>query len=348
MQNGESVGVTIYQVAEQAGVSIGTVSRVLSNPSKVSETTRARVLKVIEKLNYVPSMAARGLTKGNTRVIGLLCPYTPTQLFNDPHLLGCMQGIEEALNEQNWNLLLSTATREHDPSSSYERLLRSRYIDGALVIETQESEAVSLHAQLQRQHFPWVVLGYPVGIVPCHSIHADDYQGSQALTDYLLKLGHRRIGIISAEPRPLGFEERLRGHKKILSYNGITFDENLLVYGSMTIESGYEAVSQLLKRENPPTAIFALNDRMALGAIRWVTEQGLRIPQDISIVGFDDIPAASQVVPGLTTVRQPSIKIGYEAINLLFKLIKGENPPIRMVLATELVIRNSSGPLPGS
>src|SRR5690348_12542014 len=116
MQNGESVGVTIYQVAEQAGVSIGTVSRVLSNPSKVSETTRARVLKVIEKLNYVPSMAARGLTKGNTRVIGLLCPYTPTQLFNDPHLLGCMQGIEEALNEQNWNLLLSTATREHDPS----------------------------------------------------------------------------------------------------------------------------------------------------------------------------------------------------------------------------------------
>lgn len=343
MQNNGANGITIYQVAAEAGVSIGTVSRVLSNPAKVSEATRSRVLKAIEQLNYTPSMAARGLTKGNTHIVGLLVPYTPAQLFKDPHLLGCIQGIEEALNEQDWNLLLATATREHDPSSSYDRLLRSRYIDGAVVIETRESEAVSLHSQLEQQHFPWVVLGYPVGIIPCHSIHADDFQGAQSMTNHLIKLGHKRIGIISADPRPIGFEERLRGHKQILAYYSLPFEENLLVYGDMTIESGYQAAAQLLQREGRPTAIFALNDRMALGAMQWVQEHQLRIPQDVSVVGFDDIPTANLSNPRLTTVRQPSIQIGYEAVKLLFQLIKGEKPPIRMVIAAELVVRTSSG-----
>lgn len=344
MPNGESAGVTIYEVAAEAGVSIGTVSRVLSNTANVSDITRAKVLKAIQRLNYVPSMAARGLTRGNTNVIGLLVPYTPSQLFNDPHLLGCMEGIETALNEQDWNLLLSTATKEHDPSSSYDRLLRSRYIDGAVVIETRESEAVTLHNQLQRQHYPWVVLGYPVGIVACHSIHADDFQGAQAMTDYLIKLGHTHIGIVSADPRPLGFEERLRGHKQLLSYHGIPFDENLLVYGGMTIESGYQIAPSLLQRENPPTAIFALNDRMALGIVQWCQEHNIAIPGDVTVVGFDDISAAAHSNPPLTTIRQSSIQIGYQAVKLLFQLIKGEKPPIRMVIATELVVRASSGP----
>ena len=348
MQNSTSNGVTIYQVAAEAGVSIGTVSRVLSNPAKVSEATRTRVLKAIEDLNYAPSMAARGLTKGNTHIVGLLVPYTPAQLFDDPHLLNCIQGIEEALNENDWNLLLATATREHDPSSSYDRLLRSRYIDGAVVIETRESEAVSLHSQLEQQHFPWVVLGYPVGIIPCHAIHSDDFQGAQAMTQHLIKLGHTRIGVISADPRPIGFEERLRGHKQILTYHGLPFDENMLVYGNMTIESGYQAAEQLFgrKQEDQPTAIFALNDRMALGAIQWVQEHGLKVPQDISIVGFDDISDAVRATPKLTTVRQSSRQIGYDAVKLLFQLIKGEKPPIRMVIGVELMVRDSSGPAP--
>jgi DNA-binding LacI/PurR family transcriptional regulator len=336
---------TIYDVAAEAGVSIGTVSKVLSNTSRISATTREKVLQAVSKLNYVPSMAARGLTKGRTGVVGVLVPYTTEQLFNDPHLLSNLHGIDETLSEREYTMLTATARKIHDPASSYERLLRSRFIDGAIVMETQESQAVDLHRQLAREHYPWVVLGYPIGIIPHYSLHADDYQGAQQVAEHLLALGHRNIGIVSADPRPFGFEERLRGFRQILAYHKIPFDERLMVYGDMTIESGYKIAPKLLQRENRPTAIFALNDRMALGIMQWAQKQGWNIPQDLSIVGFDDIPAASMTTPQLTTIRQPAIDMGREAVKMLFQLLEGGKSPSRIVLTTDLLVRGSSGPV---
>ncbi len=343
----ETSKVTIYEVAAEAGVSISTVSKVLSSNSRVNGPTREKVLKAVKQLNYVPSLAARAIASGRTSIIGLLSPYTPAQLLVDPHLQGNICGIEEILNEYDYALLIATASREHEPATSYQRLLRSRYIDGAVVMETQESKLPDLHRQLSLQRYPWVVLGYPVGMVPCYCVHADDLQGAQSMTEYLISLGHRRIGMIRVKDSAYASEERVRGYRQMLNHKGLVFDETLLVNcNDWSIEAAYRVAPLLFKRPDRPTAIFAVNDRLAFGLIQWAREHGLRVPEDVSVVGFDDIPAAKNNYPALTTVRQPSVAMGHEAIKLLFKLLEGGTTSSRIVVGIELVVRASSGPPP--
>src|SRR5947209_6646646 len=225
----ETPKVTIYDVAAKAGVSISTVSKVLSSSTRVNEVTREKVLTAIKQLNYVPSLAARGIASGRTSIIGLVSPYTPLQLLHDPHLQGNLCGIEEILNEHDYVLLIATANREHDSSTSYERLLRSNYIDGAVVMETQESKSPDLHRQLSQQRYPWVILGYPVGMVPCYCVHSDDLQGAQHMTEHLISLGHRRIGMLRVKDSAYASDERVRGYQQMLAHRGIALDESLIV-----------------------------------------------------------------------------------------------------------------------
>lgn len=344
----ESPKITIYEVAAQAGVSISTVSKVLSNTARVNNTTREKVLKAVELLNYVPSLAAKGIANGRTSIIGCVVPFTPSQLLNDPHLQGNICGIQEALNARDYSLLPATASQEHSPSSSYERLLRSRYIDGAIVMETQESKSLNLHNQLANQRYPWVMLGYPVGMVPCYCVHADDLQGAQRMTEHLLKLGHTRIGILTVKDGAYAFSERFRGFRQMLNHYKVNFDERMVAYcEDCTTEGAYKVVANLFESPERPTAIFALNDRMALGAVKWTQAHGLRIPDDLTVVGFDDIPLAAVSNPPLTTVKQPSVAMGIEAVNLLFTLIdKGQTVSSRIVVNTELIVRGTSGTVP--
>lgn len=334
--------VTIYQVAEAAGVSIGTVSKVLSNKRGVGETTRQRVMQVAKKMGYAPSLAARSLTGGRTGIIGLLVPYSPAQLFSDPHLMRNMLGIEEALNERDYNLLLVTAQKENDPASSYERLFRSRYFDGIIVMETEKSGRLALHQRLAQQEAPWVVLGYPAGIAPCFSVYSDDFLGGQLVARHLLSLGHQHIALLSADPRPSAFDERIRGFSDVLQEMKTNAEQPAVEYGNMTRTSGYKMAARLFARQPRPTAVFALNDRMALGVIDWLHENGLHVPKDIAVVGFDDIVESRTNRPALTTVRQQAERMGQEAVNLLFRLLNDEKPPSRVVMATELLVRHSS------
>ena len=330
--------ITIYHVAEKAGVSISTVSKALSNKNGISATTHQKVWDAAQSLDYVPSLAARSLTGGRTGIIGLLVPYSPEQLFSDPHLLGNIHGIEQALNKQNYNLLLATAEKEHDPASSYERLFRANYFDGVIVMETQESRQHELHRKLAQNDKPWVILGYPAGISPCYSVYADDYQGGQIAAEHLLSLGHRRIGIVSADPRPSAFDERLRGFESIFKQSSASAAEMPIFFGDMTSQSGCRIAPRLITTQL--SAVFALNDRMALGIMEWASENDVDIPGDLSLVGFDDIPDAN--TRKLTTIRQPAIEMGHEAVNLLFRLMGGENTPSRIVTPTILVERQTT------
>lgn len=330
--------ITIYQVAEKAGVSISTVSKVLSNKNGISATTRQQVWDAAKELGFVPSLAARSLTGGKTGIIGLLVPYSPEQLFADPHLLGNIHGIEQVLNEQNYNLLLATAQKEHDPASSYERLFRANYFDGVIVMETQESRQHELHRRLAQNETPWVILGYPAGITPCYSVYADDYQGGQLAAEHLIGLGHNRIGIVSADPRPSAFDERLRGFEHALKQNDLGLNDLSIFFGDMTRESGHVVAPKLFKSKI--TAIFALNDRMALGIMDWTKENNIRIPEDVSLIGYDDIPDASAAK--LTTIQQPAIEMGREAVHLLFRLINKDVTPSRIVTPTTLIKRRTT------
>ena len=329
--------VTIYQVAEKAGVSISTVSKVLSNKNGISASTRQQVWDAANELGFVPSLAARSLTGGKTGIVGLLVPYSPEQLFNDPHLLGNIHGIEQVLNEQNYNLLLATAQKEHDPASSYERLFRANYFDGVIMMETQESRQNELHRRLSQSSTPWVILGYPAGITPCYSVYADDFQGGQLAAEHLLSLGHKKIGIVSADPCPSAFDERLRGFDNVLKKNSLDITTMPLLLGDMTRESGYEVAPKLMERQ--VTSIFALNDRMALGILDWANEHNVNIPHDLSVLGFDDIPDAKSCK--LTTIQQPAVEMGREAVKLLFRLLNGEAAPSRVVTPVTLIKRQT-------
>lgn len=335
---------TIDEVAVRAGVARGTVSKVLAGTYYVSAQTREKVLRAAEELSYRPNLAARALSKGRTFVVGLLIPYDPDQLFADPHLLDIIRGVEAAANERDYNVLLSTAHRPYDPKSAYTRVLRSNYVDGMVVIEGVNMAAIA--EQLEQQQSPWVISGYPVPGSTAYCVHADDAGITAALAQHLLALGHDRIGVISAEPRPGAFDERLRGFRAALEAVGVGFDPARLVYGDMSVESGYAAAQQLLTQADRPTAIWALNDRMALGAMQWAREHGVRIPTDLSIAGFDDIPSAALSDPPLTTVRLPSYREGQEAIALLFRLLEGSAAQPAVLVPTNVITRGSTGPAP--
>jgi DNA-binding LacI/PurR family transcriptional regulator len=330
---------TIYDVAKRAGVSTATVSKVLSDTPYVSEATRAKVLVAVEELDYVPNLAARSLTKAKTYIIGLVIPYVPDYLFSDPHLLEFIRGVEQEANERDYNLLLSTARAPSEAASAYERLLHSRYVDGAIVVEV-------LHNHLFDADLgcPCVALGYhsPSGLD--NTVHSNDRQGALQAVWHLLNLGHRCIGVISGPEFIVAVQERLEGYRQALIEHGLEYDENLVIRGDWTPKSGYQVMAALLDRYPHLTAIFAVNDRMAMGAIQRIQEIGLVVPDDIAVVGFDDIPAAALFDPSLTTVRQPALEMGRMAARKLFQLIDKQITSFEsIVLPTKLVVRASSG-----
>jgi DNA-binding LacI/PurR family transcriptional regulator len=335
---------TIDDVAGRAGVARGTVSKVFAGTYYTSAQTREKVLRAAEELGYRPNLAARALSKGRTFVLGLLIPYDPDQLFADPHLLDLIRGVEATANEHDYTVLLSTAHRPDDPGSAYSRALRSRYVDGIIVLEGAGLEQVT--HELRQQRTPWIVNGYSLDGSNAPCVHADDPAITAVLTQHLLDLGHRRIGVIGATPRPRAFDERLRGFHEALARHNVGFDPTYYVEGDMSTVSGEHAAARLLALPDRPTAIWALNDRMALGALQAAVERGLRVPDDLSIAGFDDISAAAFSAPPLTTVRLPSYREGQEAARLLFQLLDGTATTDEILVPTEVIIRGSTGPAP--
>lgn len=337
--------VTLQDVADHAGVSRQTVSRVINNDPRVADETRQRVQAAIEALGYRPNEAARSLARGRANVIGIVVPYTADYLFSDPHLLQFIAGVDDEANKRDYSLLLSTGRARND-LSAYERVARTGFVDGVIVVETVlTAQGLDI---LKEQGLPCVVLGYGVRNADIYCVHADDLGGARLGTLHLLSLGHRRIGVISGpEHTVIAVEDRLRGIERTLREHGITLEPSLVVYGDFTSRSGYKGARELMKRPEPPTAIFALNDRMAIGAIRYLKEAGYRVPDDVSVIGFDNIPLAESFEPPLTTISQPTLQMGQQAARLLFDLMKGYEPITRaLVLPAELIVRHSTGPAP--
>ncbi len=335
--------VTIKDVAAQAGVSYQTVSRVINDHPLVSETTRANVQQAIDDLGYRPNLAARTLPGRRSYVIGFIIPYDPDYLIRDPHLLAQISGADAEANAHGYNLLLSTAVSESSGVEAYERFIRNHVGDGALVIETASSrEGGEL---LTSRDYPYVSLGRDLGNPHAYMVSSDNHDGSKQVTRHLLEKGHRRIGIINGPPigAVAGLQDRLEGHQRALAEVGLCFDPTLMAYGDYTRRSGEVATHTLLAHADPPTAIFALNDRMAMGAVRAIQAGGLRVPEDVAVVGYDDIPAAADFHPSLTTVKAAARKVGQLAAQMLFQLINGETVAQKeVILPAELVIRESS------
>jgi DNA-binding LacI/PurR family transcriptional regulator len=332
---------TIYDVARLAKVSTTTVSKVLSNTPYVSEKTRQRVLDAMHELQYSPSLAARGLTNNHTYVIGLIIPHDPDYSFRDPFLLEVIRGVEGVASSNDYNVLLSMSKRSSQ-HATYDRFLRMGYIDGVITVETLKGE-LDEH-ELSTSGIPRVSAGYREDLQKINSVYCDDRQGGYLVTKHLLELGHRRIGVISGPVNFIGaMDGRLQGACDALAEYGLMLDADLLTYGDFSIASGSRAAEPLLQHAQRPTAIFAMNDRMALGAIGKAKELGLQVPKDLSVVGFDDIPLTSVIEPPLTTIRQFPAEMGKVATQHLLAMIEqGISQFPALVIPTELVIRGST------
>lgn len=322
--------VTLADVAKLVGVSAVTVSNVVNSRGGVSEQVRKKVWAAIEETGYVANLAARSLAGGKTNTIGVLVPDLTTQYGSE-----IIRGISEQVRDSGMELLISTAA---DISQERGRTnFLKKITDGLIFLLPHEIQddfrAVDLTGM------PVVMMEHPVGNVSLPTVNVDDYEGTRNAVAYLLKLNHRHIGFIGGLSSRVASETRLKAYRAALQAAGVDVDERLVLKGDFTQLGGFTAACELLLLPDPPTAIFAANDLSAFGVMEAVKHHGLRIPEDVSIVGFDDIPMASQVFPPLTTVRRPLAQMGVTAVKMLLARLSGERFDSHVTLPTSLVVR---------
>jgi LacI family transcriptional regulator len=330
---------TIRDIAGLAGVSVATVSRVLNDRPDVAAETRGTVLRLIRDHNFTTNRTARGLSAGRTGLVGLTLPVVHADYFGR-----IASGAAEALYEQDMRVVLCPTLHEHEREVSLLEQLMDGTTDGAVVLLPSESSAEL--KELMENGYPFVVVDprelLDEGIAAVSATH---WSGARAATNHLLSLGHRRIAVITGPADWAASQERLNGYRAALRAAGITPSPELIAEADFLIDGGRRAATELLTQPHPPTAIFAFNDNMAVGVMQVAAERGLRIPRDLSIVGFDDSEQASIVTPPLTTVRQPLEEMGRIAVSLLMRLIdKQRVEALRVELATRLVVRDSTAP----
>jgi LacI family transcriptional regulator len=330
--------ITIVDVAEKAGVSFGTVSRVINDDVHVKAETRQRVLNVMNQLGYVANRQARSLAGGKTNTVGVLVPDLGTGYIGE-----IMRGIDAELVLHQFDLMLFTTHRAAAKEAKYVADLAQGIVDGLLLILPRNP--ADYVGTLTHLKFPFVLIDHQGTGEPCPSVGATNWQGAYNATEYLIKLGHKRIGFITGAMDLGAAVDRLEGYKFALRTHHLPVDENLIFEGAFFQPDGYAGASALLDLENPPTAIFASNDVMAMGAMDAVRNRELRIPDDISIIGFDDIPQAEMIRPAMTTVRQPLEQMGRFATQMLLDLLKNpQESANRIELPTELIVRGSALP----
>jgi LacI family transcriptional regulator, galactose operon repressor len=331
--------VTIADIAREAGVSLPTVSRVINGRNDVSPTTRRRVedLLVLHGYRRRTSRAASGGTRA--QLVDLV--------FNDldsPWAVEILRGVEKAARAAGVGTVVSAIHHQAGAAQHWLAGVRARNSDGVILVTSEL--APQLHAELRRVGLPTVVIdpaGVPTFDIP--TIGATNWAGGRSAVGHLLSLGHRRIGIVTGPPEVLCSRARLDGYRAALESAGAEVDDRLVREGDFSHESGFVQGSALLALDAPPTAVFASSDQMALGVYEAARQRGLRVPDDLSVVGFDDLPQARWSPPPLTTVRQPLAEMGEAAARTLLQLIRGETPDVpRMELATRLVVRHSSAP----
>jgi LacI family transcriptional regulator len=326
---------TISEVAQKAGVSITTVSHVINKTRFVSEETRERVEMAIEKMGYRPNALARSLRSGESYTIGLILPDSANPFFAE---VG--RSIEIAAFEAGYSVILSNTENDVDKECIYIDVLIKKQIDGMIFVGTGED--IDSYKGLLDLNIPVVAMDRDYPELKMDVVISDNLQGGRLATQHLISLGHKRIGCIAGPSKVNLSARRVIGYIQSLEQAGLAVDRNLIISGDFHPKSGQTAAKELLAMQDPPTAIFACNDLMAIGALRAGMELGRRIPQDLAVVGYDDIELASYTTPPLTTIQQPKKEMGITAFNYLLGRIQArQSSPQRASLPVSLVERSS-------
>jgi LacI family transcriptional regulator len=329
---------TIHDVARLAGVASITVSRAVNNSGYVSAEKRARIEAAIAELGYVPNELARSLRSKGTHTLGMVL----TDITN-PFWTTVARGLEDAASDAGYNVFLCNSDESEAEEEVYLRTLLQKQVDGVLLVPASSSTA-SLE-YLRKHATPVVVIDRRMSYPEIDMVRGDSEGGAYQLTHLLLELGHRRIGVLGGREEVSTVEDRVAGYRRALAESGVEFDPDLVVYGAFTQDSGYEMVGSILKKPSPPTALFAINNFIAIGALRALRDVGIRVPDDMAMVTFDDLPYGLVLEPFFTVASQPAYEMGRRATELLLARLSGDqlDGPQEVVLPTQLIVRTSSG-----
>ncbi|MDW8300457.1 MAG: LacI family DNA-binding transcriptional regulator, partial [Anaerolineae bacterium] len=329
-------------IARKAGVSRSTVSRVINDSPNVSEQTRQRVLAIIEQENFHPNAAARALVKRRTDILGVVIPTSSNVFLSDNNYYPLiLAGLNDAIRQLDYAMLMWLGEVTQDDQHLMRKLSNPHLTDGLIFVSLPSDHP--LYAKLGRLRQPFVMIDRPfTDVESTNYVSVDNVRAAEIATEHLIRLGRRRIAHITGDMTITDAYDRLTGYKNALRAAGLPVDDSLIIESTFNRETGYYAMQRLLPHK--PDALFAASDTVAAGALQAVLEAGLRVPDDLSIVGFDDVDVATQVTPPLTTVRQPIRAKGEAAARLLVDLVNHRvSAPQHVILPTELVIRRSCG-----
>ncbi len=328
---------TISDVAREAQVSVATISRVLNNHPRVSPDTRKRVLEAIERLQYEPNVLARNFRRSESRVILVLCPN-----FTNPFYGNIVTGIADTARKHGYSAMFCTTQSDKEREKDFLGMLRTKRADGAILLATENSVRFLSHLADQ---FPIVQCPEYFPDVDISHVSIDNYKAACHAVHYLTSLGHRRIALITSNDAYLSMSRRFQGYKAELEKAGIPFDPTLVQYTGegYHFSNGVKAVHSLMALPEPPTAVFCVSDILALGALRGALDMGYRVPEELAVIGFDDVEYATMFKPHITTVRMPCYDLGASAMEILWGKMNGAPAaPHELVLDFELVIRDST------
>jgi DNA-binding LacI/PurR family transcriptional regulator len=330
------VKATIYDVAKEAGVSIAAVSQVINGKGKISEKKRNEIFQVMERLSFKPSFIATALTGKKTYTLGLLIPDIANPFFAE-----IARAVEDQGRKLGYSLVICSTDNDDDQVERYLTLLEQKSVDGIIIGTGVETKKV-LKAMLKLT-VPVSVIARELPVPNIHTVVVDDYAGGASAARHLLGLGHTRMAVLAESVKVSSSRERIRGFREMMEEAGLRLPDNRIKRGEHLIEDGRQMTVRLMSAAHPPTAIFCCNDLLAIGALQGAKELGVRVPEDLSLVGFDNTILATVANPPLTTVAQPIESMGQTVVDLLVRdLNKETQDRQRVVLEPELIVRQST------
>lgn len=333
---------TLETIGKLAGVSRATVSRVVNDAPGVRPEVRERVLAVIQETGYQPHSAARSLASNRMGLISLVIPISTQFLLTDPYFLRLIQGVSQSCNENDITMSLFMLHSEDEEERLYPRVLNRGYVDGVILVSFDRDD--SLVERLENNKMPFIMIGRPNETSNASYADVNNEDGAYAAVTHLIRQGKTRIATITGRQDISSGEDRLAGYKRALSERGLPVDDDLIANGRFNEQDAYNAMLNLLPQQ--PDAVFVASDGMAYGVLRALRQANIAVPEEIALVGFDDLPTSATCDPPLTTIKQPISRMGALAVDMLLDIInEGIDPPRRLVLPTELIIRQTCGTL---
>ncbi|MFC0524827.1 LacI family DNA-binding transcriptional regulator [Pontibacillus salicampi] len=335
------MGITIKDVAKAANVAPSTVSRVLSDNPRISMATKKRVRKAMKDLGYHPNINARSLANNSTQTLGIVMKSSADKALQNPFFPEVLRGVSSVAHKEQYSLNISTGETEDEVMESVRRMVEGHQVDGMMLLYSSKDDRVADY--LLERGFPYVLIGKPTGNMnEVNHIDNDNIQAAIDITDVLIEKGHTRIAFVGGDPNLTVTEDRVAGYKLALQQAGIPIDNSYQVYTELLTSGGKEAVRELFQMDKPPTGLVVADDLMSVGMLTMLAEFGIRVPEDVSLVSFNNVYLSEIIRPALTTTDVQIFQLGNQAAKCLIENVKNKDEPIKRIIVPHNIVERDS------